>query len=108
MVWHTQGSGKSLTMLWLATKLRRSPALRNPTVVVVTDRTQLDAQITRTFRDASVPGEPERAASTRKLRELLRTNSGRTVMTTIQKFEEVLDAPCGRPHRTSTTPTTSS
>ena len=94
VVWHTQGSGKSLTMLWLATKLRRSPALRNPTVVVVTDRTQLDAQISRTFRDASVL-EPERAASTRKLRELLRTNSGRTVMTTIQKFEEVLDAPTG-------------
>ena len=94
VVWHTQGSGKSLTMLWLATKLRRSPALRNPTVVVVTDRTQLDAQISRTFRDASVL-EPERAASTRKLRELLRTNSGRTVMTTIQKFEEVLDAPAG-------------
>ena len=94
VVWHTQGSGKSLTMLWLATKLRRSPALRNPTVVVVTDRTQLDAQISRTFRDASVL-EPERAASTRKLRELLRTSSGRTVMTTIQKFEEVLDAPAG-------------
>ena len=94
MVWHTQGSGKSLTMLWLATKLRRSPALRNPTVVVVTDRTQLDAQISRTFRDASVL-EPERADSTRQLRELLRTSSGRTVMTTIQKFEEVLDAPTG-------------
>ena len=94
MVWHTQGSGKSLTMLWLATKLRRSPALRNPTVVVVTDRTQLDAQISRTFRDASVL-EPERADSTRQLRELLRTSSGRTVMTTVQKFEEVLDAPAG-------------
>ena len=94
VIWHTQGSGKSLTMLWLATKLRRSPPLRNPTVVVVTDRTQLDAQISRTFRDASAL-EPERAASTRKLRELLRTNSGRTVMTTIQKFEEVLDAPTG-------------
>ena len=95
VVWHTQGSGKSLTMLWLATKLRRSPALRNPTVVVVTDRTQLDAQISRTFRVAFVPEEPERATSTRKLRELLRTSSGRTVMTTIQKFEEVLGAPAG-------------
>ena len=39
VVWHTQGSGKSLTMLWLATKLRRAPALGNPTIVVVTDRT---------------------------------------------------------------------
>ena len=98
VVWHTQGSGKSLTMLWLATKLRRSRALSNPTVVVVTDRTQLDQQILRTFRDASALG-PERAASTRRLRELLRTNSGRTVMTTIQKFEEVLDRSSrSRPH----------
>ena len=95
VVWHTQGSGKSLTMLWLATKLRRSPALRNPTIVVVTDRTQLDRQITSTFRAAFVAGEPERAESTRELRELLRTSSGRTVMTTIQKFEEVLGAPAG-------------
>ncbi|MEZ4503641.1 MAG: type I restriction endonuclease subunit R [Dehalococcoidia bacterium] len=94
VVWHTQGSGKSLTMLYLATKLRRSPALRNPTIVVVTDRTQLDTQITRTFRDASVL-EPERASDTRQLRELLSTNNGRTVMTTIQKFEEALSAPSG-------------
>ena len=94
VVWHTQGSGKSLTMLWLATKLRRSPPLRNPTVVVVTDRTQLDAQISRTFRDASAL-EPERADNTRQLRELLRTNSGFTIMTTIQKFEEVLGASAG-------------
>ena len=94
VVWHTQGSGKSLTMLWLATKLRRSPALRNPTIVVVTDRTQLDQQITRTFQQAAVD-EPERANSARRLRELLRTNNGRTVMTTIQKFEDVLNAPAG-------------
>ena len=95
VVWHTQGSGKSLTMLWLAIKLRRSPALRNPTIVVVTDRTQLDRQITATFQRTSVV-EPERATSTRRLRELLRTNNGRTVMTTIQKFEDVLNAPAGR------------
>ena len=94
VVWHTQGSGKSLTMLWLATKLRRSPALRNPTIVVVTDRRQLDRQITDTFRSASAL-EPERAVTTRRLRDLLGTNNGRTVMTTIQKFEDVLDAPGG-------------
>ena len=95
VVWHTQGSGKSLTMLWLATKLRRSPALRNPTIVVVTDRTQLDRQITTTFRSASAADEPERAVTTRRLRNLLTTGVGRTVMTTIQKFEEVLNAPGG-------------
>ena len=94
IVWHTQGSGKSLTMLWLAIKLRRSPTLRNPTIVVVTDRTQLDRQITATFQRTSVV-EPERATSTRRLRELLRTNNGHTVMTTIQKFEDVLDALAG-------------
>ena len=95
VVWHTQGSGKSLTMLWLATKLRRSPTLRNPTIVVVTDRTQLDRQITTTFRSASAADEPERAVTTRRLRALLTTGVGRTIMTTIQKFEEVLSAPAG-------------
>lgn len=94
VVWHTQGSGKSLTMLWLAIKLRRSPSLRNPTIVVVTDRTQLDRQITATFQRTSVL-EPERATSTRRLSELLRTNNGHTVMTTIQKFEDVLGALAG-------------
>ena len=53
VVWHTQGSGKSLTMLWLATKLRREPRLNNPTIVVVTDRTQLDRQISGTFSNAA-------------------------------------------------------
>ena len=56
VVWHTQGSGKSLTMLWLATKLRREPGLGNPTIVVVTDRTQLDRQISETFRRCGFPG----------------------------------------------------
>ncbi len=94
VVWHTQGSGKSLTMLWIATKLRRTPALRNPTIVVVTDRTQLDRQITRTFQQGAVD-VPERAKTTRRLRKLLQTNNGRTIMTTIQKFEDVLNEPAG-------------
>ena len=89
VVWHTQGSGKSLTMLWLATKLRREPRLGNPTIVVVTDRTQLDRQITTTFENCGFPA-PEQAASTRDLRRLLTTGAGRTIMTTIQKFEEAL------------------
>ena len=93
-VWHTQGSGKSLTMLYLATKLRRSPALRNPTIVIVTDRRQLDDQITRTFERTGFPN-PEPACNTAHLRDLLRTTNGRTVMTTIQKFEEALSAPAG-------------
>ncbi len=95
VVWHTQGSGKSLTMLWLATKLRRDPALNNPTIVVVTDRTQLDKQISDTFRACGFPA-PEQAASGSDLRRLLTSNTGRTVMTTIQEFAEVLDTPDGK------------
>ena len=56
VVWHTQGSGKSLTMLWLATKLRREPRLQNPMIVVVTDRRQLDRQISGTFERCGFPG----------------------------------------------------
>lgn len=89
VVWHTQGSGKSLTMLWLATKVRREPRLANATIIVVTDRTQLDKQITATFERCGFPA-PQHAASTRGLRSLLTTGVGRTVMTTIQKFEEAL------------------
>ena len=66
VVWHTQGSGKSLTMLWLATKLRREPRLGNPTIVVVTDRTQLDRQISGTFERCGFP-VPEQASSARDL-----------------------------------------
>ena len=95
VVWHTQGSGKSLTMLWLATKLRREPRLGNPTIVVVTDRRQLDRQIAGTFERCGFPA-PEQASNTRELRRLLSTGAGRTVMTTIQKFEEALTAPEGR------------
>ena len=94
VVWHTQGSGKSLTMLWLATKLRREPRLANATIVVVTDRTQLDRQIANTFERCGFPA-PEQAASTRDLRRLLSTGVGRTVMTTIQKFEDALTTPHG-------------
>ena len=94
VVWHTQGSGKSLTMLWLATKLRREPRLGNPTIVVVTDRTQLDRQITGTFERCGFPA-PEQAATSRDLRRLLTTGRGRTIMTTIQKFEEALTTPEG-------------
>ena len=94
VVWHTQGSGKSLTMLWLATKLRREPRMAGATIVVVTDRTQLDRQIANTFERCGFPA-PEQAATSRDLRRLLTTGVGRTVMTTIQKFEEALTTPGG-------------
>jgi type I restriction enzyme R subunit len=85
VVWHTQGSGKSLTMLFLATKLRR---LRdNPLILIVTDRVDLDVQITKTFRRCGFPN-PIHADSIRHLREELATEVGMTLLTTIHKFQE--------------------
>jgi type I restriction enzyme R subunit len=88
VIWHTQGSGKSLTMLWLALKLRRDPAFEQPTIVIVTDRTELDDQISGTFLAAGFPN-PEQAATVRGLREKLAGPTGVTVATTIQKFLEL-------------------
>lgn len=88
VVWHTQGSGKSLTMLWLALKLRRDAAHENPTIVLVTDRKDLDIQISKTFRACGFPN-PEQARSVRDLRELLVNPSGKTILTTVQKFQEL-------------------
>ncbi|MFN9812537.1 MAG: type I restriction endonuclease subunit R [Deltaproteobacteria bacterium] len=91
VIWHTQGSGKSLTMLWLSLKLRRDPAHENPTIVIVTDRRDLDEQITKTFQACGFPN-PERAASVREMRALLSGPTGKTVMTTVQKFQELAGA----------------
>lgn len=91
VIWHTQGSGKSLTAFWLATKLRRDPALGNAAILVVTDRRQLDRQIAETFDRCGFPA-PKPAKSGKHLAELLTEGRGRTVMTTIQKFEEALPA----------------
>ena len=91
IVWHTQGSGKSLSMLWLALKLRRDAAQQQPTVVIVTDRTKLDRQIAGVFTACGFPN-PERAESVRGLRRMLEHPTGKTVMTTIQKFQEITGA----------------
>jgi type I restriction enzyme R subunit len=95
VVWHTQGSGKSLTMLWLALKLRREPAFGNPTLVIVTDRRDLDEQITATFHHCGFPN-PERAESVRDLHGLLKGAPGKTIMTTVQKFQELAPATGGK------------
>lgn len=87
VVWHTQGSGKSLTMVFLATKLRRLAEAANPTIVVVTDRKDLDNQIAGTFQRCGFP-HPVQAGTVRQLREVLRRGAGQTVMTTVQKFQE--------------------
>jgi type I restriction enzyme R subunit len=87
VVWHTQGSGKSLTMVYLAVKLRRIKELKNPTIVVVTDRKDLDDQITNTFRRCGFPN-PQQAESVAQLRQLLQQGAGSTIMTLVQKFQE--------------------
>jgi type I restriction enzyme R subunit len=88
VVWHTQGSGKSLSMVFYSGKLITSPEMQNPTIVVITDRNDLDDQLFDTFA-ASVQllrQEPVQAESREHLKELLQVASGGIVFTTIQKF----------------------
>ena len=82
----TQGSGKSISMVFLAVKLRRLKQLENPTIVVVTDRKDLDEQITGTFRRCGFPN-PKQATSVSDLRQLLNGAVGETVMTLVHKFQ---------------------
>ena len=88
VVWHTQGSGKSLSMLFYAGRLIRQPAMQNPTLVVLTDRNDLDDQLFGQFqRCHDILGQtPVQAANREHLRELLAVASGGVVFTTIQKF----------------------
>ncbi|HKZ11423.1 MAG TPA: type I restriction endonuclease subunit R [Rhodanobacteraceae bacterium] len=90
VVWHTQGSGKSLSMLMLAGALIREPAMANPTIVMMTDRNDLDDQLFDTFAAgrALLRQAPVQAASREHLRELLDRAAGGVVFTTIQKFAE--------------------
>jgi len=84
VVWHTQGSGKSLTMLFLGLKLRREKP--DPTLLLVTDRTALDSQIHATFQRCGYPN-PKRAQDKEDLREKLSSHAGETITTLIQKFQ---------------------
>jgi len=88
VVWHTQGSGKSFSMLFYAARVVRHAAMQNPTLVVLTDRNDLDDQLFGQFqRCADILGQtPVQAANREKLRELLAVASGGVVFTTIQKF----------------------
>ncbi len=90
VVWHTQGAGKSLTMLMLAGALIREPAMANPTVVMVTDRTDLDDQLFDTFAAgrALLRQEPVQAERREHLKDLLDRAAGGVVFTTIHKFTE--------------------
>ncbi|HEV7509373.1 MAG TPA: type I restriction endonuclease subunit R [Thermoanaerobaculia bacterium] len=88
VVWHTQGSGKSLSMVFYAGKIAQKPAMANPTLVVLTDRNDLDQQLFDTFAacGALLRQAPEKADSRDEMRELLKVASGGVVFTTIQKF----------------------
>jgi type I restriction enzyme R subunit len=88
VVWHTQGSGKSLTMVFYAGKLVRDPRMANPTIVVLTDRNDLDDQLFATFAQskALLRQEPEQARDRDHLRALLKTTQGGVFFTTAQKF----------------------
>jgi type I restriction enzyme R subunit len=87
VIWHTQGSGKSLTMAMLARRIHQE--VRNPKIVLVTDRIDLDTQITETFAQAEVPVHRARTGS--QLAELLQSKSDAVVTTIINKFEAAID-----------------
>ena len=87
LIWHFQGSGKSLLMLFAAQKLRLHPALQNPTVLIVVDRIDLDTQITATFNAADVPNTVPADTRT-ELERLLRQDARKVIITTIHKFGE--------------------
>jgi type I restriction enzyme R subunit len=88
VVWHTQGSGKSFSMLFYAGRIIRHPAMENPTLVVLTDRNDLDDQLFGQFKRCHelLRQMPVQAESRAHLRQLLKVASGGVVFTTIQKF----------------------
>jgi type I restriction enzyme, R subunit len=88
VVWHTQGSGKSIEMLLYAAKIMRSPEMGNPTLVLITDRNDLDDQLfAEVFAPARIlPETPKQAGSRAEMRQLLDRGSGGIIFTTIQKF----------------------
>lgn len=88
VVWHTQGSGKSFEMVFYAAKVMRDPRMKNPTLVFITDRNDLDDQLfAEVFAPAEIlPEKPVQAGTRADLRSLLRRASGGIIFTTLQKF----------------------
>jgi type I restriction enzyme, R subunit len=93
VIWHTQGSGKSLSMVFFSGKLIIEPRMENPTLVILTDRNDLDEQLHETFTNCQqlLRQEPQKAENRQNLRELLKVASGGIVFTTIQKFMPLPD-----------------
>ncbi|MFP4288248.1 MAG: type I restriction endonuclease subunit R [Bacteroidales bacterium] len=88
VIWHTQGSGKSLTMVMLAQAIAMEPSIRNPKIILVTDRTDLDRQITGTFRKCGM--FVENATTGKRLVDLLESKSDAVVTTVINKFSAAM------------------
>ncbi|MBN1245547.1 type I restriction endonuclease subunit R [Candidatus Bathyarchaeota archaeon] len=88
IVWHTQGSGKSLTMVFYTGKMALEPQLENPTIILLTDRNDLDDQLFGTFSRCQelLRQKPEQAENREQLKQLLNVASGGIIFTTIQKF----------------------
>ena len=87
LIWHFQGSGKSLLMVFASQKLRMHPKLKNPTVIIVVDRIDLDTQITATFNATDIPNMIG-ATSRQELQALLAQDTRKIIITTIHKFGE--------------------
>lgn len=88
VIWHTQGSGKSLTMVLLALAIAKEKSIRNPKIILVTDRTDLDKQITDTFRDCGL--FVDNATTGQRLVDLLQSKSDAVVTTIINKFSAAM------------------
>ncbi len=95
IIWHTQGSGKSLSMVFYTGKMVLAQELNNPTIVVITDRNDLDQQLFDTFSSCQqiIRQTPVQAESRLHLKELLNIPSGRVIFTTVQKFLTVFEEP---------------
>jgi type I restriction enzyme, R subunit len=87
LIWHFQGSGKSLLMVFAAQKLRRSPKLKSPTVIVLVDRTDLDTQISGTFNAADI-ANVETTDSIRELQRFLENDTRKIIISMIHKFRD--------------------
>lgn len=89
VIWHTQGSGKSLTMVMLAQQIALSKKIKNPKIILVTDRVDLNTQITETFQKCNIP--VEEAATGKHLIELMKNNSDAVITTIINKFKAAVN-----------------
>ena len=89
VIWHTQGSGKSLTMVMLAEQIALSKKIKNPKIILVTDRIDLNSQITETFQKCNIP--VEEAATGKHLIELLKSTSDAVITTIINKFKAAVN-----------------